>query len=71
MNEVKFYGMTKEEEGACRNLILNMREEARKKKEHEEALKKFRHSVQTLIDTSGLEEAKRIVREVNRELRGL
>lgn len=71
MNEVKFYGMTKEEEEACRNLILNMREEARKKKEHEEALKGFRHSVQALIDMSGLEEAKRIVREMNRELRGL
>ena len=69
MNEVKFYGMTKEEEEACRNLILNMREEARRKKEYE-ALKGFRHSVQALIDMFGLEEAKRIVREMNRELRG-
>ena len=32
MNTVKFYGLTKEEAEACRDLILNMREEARKKK---------------------------------------
>jgi len=71
MNAVKFYGLTKEETEACRDLILNMREEARKKKAHEEALEGFRYSVQALVDAVGLEEAKQIVREINRELRGL
>ena len=71
MNTVKFYGLTEEEAKACRDLILNMREEARKKKAHEEALEGFRYSVQALVDAVGLEEAKQIVREINRELRGL
>ena len=66
-----FYDMTKEETEACRNLVLNMREEARKKKVHEEALERFRNSAQTLVDAVGLVEAKQIVREINRELRGL
>lgn len=71
MNEVKFYGVTKEEAEACRDLILNMREEARKKKAYEEALEGFRYSVQSLVDAVGLVEAKQIIREINRELRGL
>ena len=66
-----FYDMTKEETEACRNLVLNMREEASKKKAHEEALGRFHDSVQTLVDAVGLVEAKQIVREINRELRGL
>lgn len=71
MNAIKFYGLTKEEAEACRDLILNMREEARKKKAHEEAIEGFRCSVQALVDAVGLEEAKQIIRKTNRELRGL
>ena len=66
-----FYDMTKEEVEACRDLVLNMREEASKKKAHEEALERFHDSVRTLVDAVGLVEAKQIVREINRELREL
>lgn len=70
-NEVRFYGLSKEEAKACEELVVNMRLEAIKKKAHEEAVEGFRYSVQALIDSVGLAEAKQIIRQMNRELREL
>lgn len=61
--------LTKEEVRACWDLITKMREEKRK----EEAIQKNKEHLEDVvtatIDAIGLEETKRIVRDINRNLR--
>lgn len=61
--------LTKEEIRACWDLITKMREEKRK----EEAIQKNKEHLEDVItatiDAIGLEETKRIVRDINRNLR--
>ena len=64
------YTLTKEEKEACLELISKMRTERAKKRAIESAREYLREVVISTIDAIGLEETKRIIREINRNLRG-
>lgn len=64
------YTLTKEEKEACLELISKMRAEREKKRAIESAREYLREVVISTIDAIGLEETKRIIREINRNLRG-
>ncbi len=72
MTEIKGYLLTEEETEACLAIIKKMREE-KEKKIREEAIQRCKHAISSQIADSiskiGLEETKRIIRELNRELR--
>lgn len=67
---IDFYALTAEELDACINVVT----EIRAKREKEEKIKlhreRLRETVISTIDAIGLEETKRIIREINRDLRG-
>ena len=69
MTEIKGYLLTEEETEACLTVIMKMREE----KAREEAIQKYKHAISSQVADSiskiGLEETKRIIRELNRKLR--
>lgn len=65
-----FENLSDDEISACVDLVEKMRAEKRKKEVigyHREALQS---AVISTIDAIGLEETKRIIREINRNLRG-
>lgn len=64
------YTLTKEEKNACLELISNMRAARARKRAIEEHREALREMVISTIDAIGLEETKRIIREINRNLRG-
>jgi len=64
------YALTKEEKEACLELISNMRAAKARKRAIEEHRENLRSVVISTIDAIGLEETKRIIREINRNLRG-
>lgn len=71
MAEIKGYLLTEEETEACLAIIKKMREERAK----QAAIQKCKHAISSQIadsiSTIGLEETKKIVRELNREIREL
>lgn len=62
--------LTKEEKEACLELISNMRAAKARKIIIEEHRENLRSVVISTIDAIGLDETKRIIREINRNLRG-
>ena len=69
MTEIKEYLLTEEEAKACLEIVLKMREE----KAREEAIQRCKHAISSQIADSisiiGLDETKKIIRELNREIR--
>lgn len=65
---IDFKNLSTEEIFACVDVITKIREE-RKKKQYEKVKADLQEMVKSTIDTIGLEETKRIVREINRDLR--
>lgn len=67
---IDFYALTAEELDACINVVT----EIRAKREKEEKIKlhreRLKETIISAIDAIGLEETKRIIREINRDLRG-
>lgn len=61
--------LTKEEARACWDLITKMREEKRKEEAIRQNKEHLEDVVTATIDAIGLEETKRIIRDINRNLR--
>lgn len=66
---IDFNSLSAEEVAACVDVITKIREEKRKALAIESAKSFLRDAVMAVIDTIGVEETKRIVREINRDLR--
>lgn len=64
------YTLTKEEETVLDETLQKMREERRKQRAIEESREALRTAVISTIDAIGLDETKRIIREISRNLRG-
>ena len=64
------YTLTKEEEVALDETLQKMREERRKQEAIEKSREALRTAVISTIDAIGLDETKRIIREISRNLRG-
>lgn len=71
MEIIKGYTLTKEEVDACLELVQKMRAE----REHERAIALHRQQIEDLvtatIDAIGIVETKKIIRSINRDLRGV
>lgn len=71
METIKGYTLTKEEAEACLELVQKMRAE----REHERLValhhQLFEDLVTTTIDAIGIVETKQIIRDINRNLRGV
>lgn len=65
-----FENLSNEEISACVDLVENMRAAKARKRAIEEHRENLRSVVISTIDAIGLEETKRIIREINRNLRG-
>lgn len=69
METIKGYTLTKEEVEACFELVQKMRAE----REHERRVALHRQQIEdliiTTIDAIGIDETKRIIRSINRDLR--
>ena len=69
METIKGYTLTKEETDACLELVQKMRAE----REHERMVDIHRLQIEdlvtTTIDAIGIDDTKRIIRRINRDLR--
>lgn len=69
MEVIKGYTLTKEETDACLELVQKMRAE----REHERVVAFHRQQIEDFvtatIDAIGIQETKRIIRSINRDLR--
>lgn len=65
------YTLTKEEEAVLDETLKKMREERRKAEAIQKNEEWFHSAVVATIDAIGLEETKRIIRNINRDLRGI
>lgn len=69
MDVIKGYTLTKEEADACLEFVMKVRAE----REHDRMIALHRQQIEdlvtTTIDAIGLEETKRIIRNINRSLR--
>ena len=63
------YTLTKEEEAVLDETLKKMREERHKAEVFEENREWLRSAVSSIIDAIGEEDTKRILREINRDLR--
>ena len=70
MNNINITTLSEEELSAVIDLISKMREEKRKTQQLKKARTDLQEMVISTIDVIGLEETKRIIREINRDLRG-
>ena len=70
MNNININTLSEEELSAVIDLISKMREEKRKTQQLKKARTDLQEMVISTIDVIGLEETKRIIREINRDLRG-
>lgn len=69
MTEFNGYLLTEEEIKAVEELLTKMREEKRKEEAIRQNTEYLENIVMATIDAIGLEETKRIVRDINRNLR--
>lgn len=69
MTEFNGYLLTEEEIKAVEELLTKMREERRKEEAIRQNTEYLENIVMATIDAIGLEETKRIVRDINRNLR--
>ena len=65
------YTLTKEEEAVLDETLRKMREERRKAEAIKKSAEWIWDAVALTVDTIGLEETKRIIRNINRDLRGM
>ena len=63
--------LTKEEEKACLELIEKMREEEERKQKLQKTKNEISFAIAAAISEIGLEETKKIIRQINRELRDM
>lgn len=64
-----FNGLTIDEMQACKDMIKTMREEQERKKAIAKNEEYLREIVISTIDAIGLDETKRIIKQINRDLR--
>lgn len=69
MTEFNGYLLTEEETKAVTELLTKMREERRKEEAIRQNIGYLENVVMATIDAIGLEETKRIIRNINRSLR--
>ena len=69
MAKINEYFLTEEEAKAVEKLIIKMREERRKEEAIRQNTEHLENIVMATIDAIGLEETKRIIRNINRSLR--
>ena len=69
MTEFNGYLLTKEETKAVEELLIKMREERRREEAIRQNTEHLENIVMATIDAIGLEETKRIIRNINRSLR--
>ena len=69
MTEFNGYLLTKEETKAVEELLIKMREERRREEAIQQNTEHLENVVMATIDAIGLEETKRIIRNINRSLR--
>lgn len=69
MTEFNGYLLTEEETKAVEELLTKMREERRKEEAIRQNTEYLENVVMATIDAIGLEETKRIIRNINRSLR--
>ena len=69
MTEFNGYLLTEEETKAVEELLTKMREERRKEEAIRQNTEYLENIVMATIDAIGLEETKRIIRNINRSLR--
>jgi len=69
MTEFNGYLLTEEETKAVTELLTKMREERRKEEAIRQNTEYLENVVMATIDAIGLEETKRIIRNINRSLR--
>ncbi len=63
------FDLNDEEIAACKDIIKKMRDERHKKEVFEENREWLRSAVSAIIDAIGIEDTKRILREINQDLR--
>lgn len=68
MDTLQGYLLTEEESRACLELLKKMREEKRKIEEIQTCKNYLERAVANVIETIGLEETKRIIRNINHNL---
>lgn len=68
-NEFMGYALTEDEREALHKCLMGIREKKRQERLRQECKAAITLQVHKAINTIGLDEAKRIVRELNRELR--
>jgi len=71
MEVIKGYTLTKEEIEACLELVQKMRAEREKEIAYNLHLQQFEDLTMASIDAIGLTQTKQIVRQINRQLRGV
>ena len=71
METIKGYTLTKEEANACVELVQKMRAEREYKRMVALHHQQIEDLVTATIDAIGIQETKRIIRSINRDLRGV
>lgn len=66
-----FATLSKDEIAACLEVVEKMRAEKKKAADIEEAKTKIHKEVNEILDKIGIEETKKIIRQINRELRDM